>query len=104
MKPIKTFLFFFIILIVLFIISLVFPEEGITITGSVKINFPGLKDLNRFKSEPYKDIQNLVAEELNDAENPSDFFSHLYHLKIPVKQIHYDTISLIKYEKEIIAQ
>ena len=47
MKPIRTFIFFAAVLLLLYIVALLLPEQGIGISGDYRVNFVNLDDIFR---------------------------------------------------------
>ena len=47
MKPFRTFIFFLAVLLLLFLVTILFPQQGIGIGGDLRLSFMSLSDLNR---------------------------------------------------------
>ncbi len=66
MKPIKTLLFLIIVFIVLSLLSLVIPAEGIQIGNSFKLRFPDINNIIKPKSHEQADISDILAYHQSD--------------------------------------
>src|SRR6056297_123537 len=60
MKPYKTFLFFLSVILLIFLVSLIFPKEGIKITDRLTLDFFSLQHITSHKEPTYKDISNII--------------------------------------------
>ena len=60
MKLYKTVLFFLAILLTLFLIQYIFPEEGIKLTEDITIHYPTSERLFEDEAETYKDISHII--------------------------------------------
>ncbi len=60
MKPLKIFIFFLIILIIIGLVAYFYPESGISIGNKYTLTFPALEDMIREEEKQYKDISNIV--------------------------------------------
>ena len=62
MKPFRIFIFFVAVLLLLFLVSLLFPKQGIGIGGDLRLNFMSLSDLKREDSiDSAIDVELLLA-------------------------------------------
>ncbi len=75
MKPFKIFAFIFAVLAILFIVSTVFPEEGIRVNDHFVLRFPGLKEMFEEDTLEYPDISGIIDASL--AINDSVYLSML---------------------------
>lgn len=66
MKPIKTLLFLISVFIVLSLLSLVFPKEGIQIGNNFKLRFPDLQNIIQPKEYEQADISDILAYHQSD--------------------------------------
>ena len=79
MKPIRTFIFFTAVLVLVFILTLVIPERGIGITGDLRLSFMSLSDLFREDTlDREENVERLLAGSMvtDDPETdpPVDLF------------------------------
>lgn len=62
MKPFRIFIFFLAVLILLLLMALLFPEQGIRLGGNLRLSFLSLSDLNRADStQASVDIERLLS-------------------------------------------
>ena len=92
MKPIRIFLFFLTILFILLIISLIFPENGITINESIKIKFPKPGQLLTLNKSSYKDISAITAILDSSEINRTNYFQTVYNYNQKFYQIDFDLL------------
>lgn len=62
MKPIKIFLFFFCLLVIIGIIAYIFPEKGIQVSNNITLYFPTIDEIFEQNQEKYKDITKIVEK------------------------------------------
>ena len=98
MKPVKIFIFYFIILIALFLMVLLFPEKGIQITDRLILTLPKIDELKPVEKNNYKNIKPFIINELND-RNPSSYFSHLIKYNQAFNNIIIDTLKYVPVRK-----
>ncbi|MBN2215381.1 MAG: hypothetical protein JW723_14170 [Bacteroidales bacterium] len=69
MKPLRILLFVVSVFLVLFAIALYFPEEGIVLTGNLKLHFFTASDIFRKNAVQYADISGIINRNklLNDS-------------------------------------
>jgi len=72
MKPYKILLILLSVLLLLFLISLVFPEEGIKISQDLKLDFPSFKDIIHRQKADYKDISHILASTSLNLDDTSE--------------------------------
>ena len=61
MKPYKTLIFLFIVFIVLSLLSLIFPKNGLQLSQDISLRFAKLEDVFNFQKSPKKDISEILA-------------------------------------------
>ncbi len=63
MKPIRTFIFFAAVLLLLYIVALLIPEQGIGVSGDYRVNFINLNDIFRKDTlDKSENVKQLLAE------------------------------------------
>ena len=73
MKPFRTFIFFLATLVLLFLVALLFPEQGIGIGGDLRLSFMSLSDLNRHDSTGTAvRVEELLAKSMVTDDPESD--------------------------------
>jgi len=73
MKPFRTFIFFLATLLLLFLVALLFPQQGIGIGGDLRLSFMSLSDLNRNDStSPGVKVEELLAKSMVTDDPESD--------------------------------
>jgi hypothetical protein len=61
MKPYKTLIFLFIVFIVLSLLSLFFPKNGLQLSQDINLRFAKLEDVFNFQKSTQKDISEILA-------------------------------------------
>lgn len=87
MKPYQILAFFFSIVLVLLMLSMVFPEDGIRINNNLKIRFFNIHELFRDDSIQYADISVIIQSSAASVETRteiSDSASNETRMEIPV--------------------
>ncbi|MCP4311118.1 MAG: hypothetical protein GY790_07650 [Bacteroidetes bacterium] len=71
MKPLRIFIFFATAAFCLFLLALIFPREGISVTPSIRLKYMNLSDLSREKQDSDEVVKKLVAAS-TVSEDPED--------------------------------
>ncbi|MCQ2974659.1 MAG: GDSL-type esterase/lipase family protein [Bacteroidales bacterium] len=74
MKPVKTLLFFVVVMVILLFIMLVFPEKGITITQDVALEFPTVQNFFNEKNNKPDTNSVLASLEIPDDNDEDSVF------------------------------
>ena len=79
MKPIRIFIFFAVVLLLVSILALLIPEQGIGITGDFRLSFMSLHDPFKVDTlERKENVERLLAESMvtedPEADPPEDLF------------------------------
>ncbi len=90
MKPVKIFFFLLIVIFFLFIISILFPESGISINKAITINFPKPKNLINQNKNTYKDISDITAMLDHSDIDRNSFFKIVYNYNKQFYTIDFD--------------
>jgi len=70
MKPLRTFIFFIAVLVLLLLVSLLFPEQGVGIGGDHTLTFMSLSELNREDSSANRLALELLLEGSTVTDDP----------------------------------
>ena len=73
MKPFRTFIFFLAVLLLLFLVTILFPQQGIGIGGDLRLSFMSLSDLNRNDSTGNAvNVEELLSKSMVTDDPESD--------------------------------
>jgi len=73
MKPFRTFIFFLAVLLLLFLVTILFPQQGIGIGGDIRLSFISLSDLNRNDSTTNAvNVEELLSKSMVTDDPESD--------------------------------
>jgi hypothetical protein len=79
MKPFRIFIFFLATLALLFLVALLFPQQGIGIGGDLRLSFLSLSDLSRTDSTASADhVEELLAKSMVTDDPESDMGTDLF--------------------------
>jgi hypothetical protein len=95
MKPLKIFIFFLIILIIIGLVAYFYPESGISISNKYTLTFPSLEDMTQEGEPKYKDISNIV-ENNPPSDTSINFLENSFRdtaIKDTSKKIHKDSVA-----------
>ncbi|MEA3462405.1 MAG: hypothetical protein U9R49_11030 [Bacteroidota bacterium] len=93
MKPFRIFIFFLAVLLLLFLVSLLFPQQGIGVGGDLRLTFMSLSDLIQEDTMVSQvDVEELLAGSMvtddPESEPEADLFPGIGHVPVaPRKQV-----------------
>ncbi len=91
-KPRKIFVFFLTLLMLVVLLSLLFPRGGIHLSDDIVFRFPDFKQLAGPPTKPYKEIDEITRAMEQPTASPSYLVSLLFHHGPVFYQLRYDTL------------
>lgn len=85
MKPLRTFIFFMTVALLLFLLALVFPGEGVFVSPTIHLKFMNPSDLSRSAQDRDEVVRELYAAS-SVSEDPEEGFE-LPGLESPIKEV-----------------
>ncbi len=84
MKPLRTFIFFVTVALLLFLLALIFPHEGISVGSSVHFKFMNLSDLSHSRLDRDEVVKELLTASTVSEDPEADF--ELPVIESPIKE------------------
>lgn len=94
MRPIKIFIFNFIILVILFLLTVIFPGNGIKINDNIILRYPNIHDFKPSTKKNYKKIDYNLLNELYD-KNPNPYFINFMNYDQAFNNLIFDTLKTL---------